>query len=307
MSMAGVNGLYQFTGIQSAHSVSAPLTLEAKVMGTIANGNPFALYLVSADGRQYLTLNGNLNKGNVGYYGLGLGYTGLGKAAANPERRGISQAVSVNVWSVIRITVDAGGVGAVAVEDLQGSRLAAESNLTVGAGALFVVLAQWEGWPRTQGINEAIWGKVSISTEAENASSISAGPTQAPQAGWFGFANETGHQDREAELRHRCGEFKRVYVPPDAGGTEFTDLCSHGAESCEKVCDWEGRALPCDAVSLGGRRDGSRVALCRLDVGSQAPQLIKSRSRTRRLPRQRNPGTTSKVSIFEISSIAQIA
>ena len=90
MSMAGVDGVFQITGIQSARSFSTPLTLEAKVVGTIANGNPFALYLVNADGGQYLTLNGNLNRGNREYSGLGLGYTGLGGDASNSVRRGIS-------------------------------------------------------------------------------------------------------------------------------------------------------------------------------------------------------------------------
>lgn len=91
-------------------------------------------------------------------------------------------------------------------------------------------------------------------------------PPEASQAVWLGFANEAGSLGREAELRARCGDFKRVDVPVGAGN-KFTDLCSQEGRTCEKVCDWEGRVLPCNAVSQGGRRDGSRIALCRLTVG----------------------------------------
>ena len=82
------------------------------------------------------------------------------------------------------------------------------------------------------------------------------------QSGWLGFANEISAGDRDAELRARCGEFKRVYVPPIAGN-KFTDLCKYECKSCGKVCDWEGRSHPCDAISQGGRRDGTRLAFCR--------------------------------------------
>ncbi len=82
------------------------------------------------------------------------------------------------------------------------------------------------------------------------------------QAVWLGFANETSPQDREAELRKNCGDFKRVFVPHDAGN-KFTDLCRHEGKTCEKVCDWEGNSFSCSAVSLGRPRDGSRIALCR--------------------------------------------
>jgi hypothetical protein len=79
---------------------------------------------------------------------------------------------------------------------------------------------------------------------------------------WLGFANEAGSLERNAELRARCGDFRRVYVPPGAGNM-FTDLCNQEDKTCERVCDWEGRVFPCSAVSQGGRRDGSRVVLCR--------------------------------------------
>ncbi len=82
------------------------------------------------------------------------------------------------------------------------------------------------------------------------------------QKSWVGFANGNVAQDRDAELRRNCGDFKRVYVPDDAGN-KFTDLCGYLGETCDKVCDWQGNTLSCDDVSQGGNRDGTRLALCR--------------------------------------------
>jgi len=82
------------------------------------------------------------------------------------------------------------------------------------------------------------------------------------QAVWLGFANDLRTQDRDVELRKNCGDFGRVYVPSEVGNG-FTDLCSHVSRTCEKVCDWEGRSLPCEAGTPRAMRDGTRIALCR--------------------------------------------
>jgi hypothetical protein len=96
---------------------------------------------------------------------------------------------------------------------------------------------------------------------AETADPARTNPPHA-QGIWLGFANEAGSLERETELRARCGDFRRVYVPLGAGNM-FSDLCDQEDKTCERVCDWEGRIFPCSAISQGGRRDGSRVALCR--------------------------------------------
>ena len=80
---------------------------------------------------------------------------------------------------------------------------------------------------------------------------------------WVGFTNGTSPRDRETELRGNCGEFMRVYVPREVGNG-FTDLCGYQGGTCERVCDWQGNSFPCSAISQGGNRDGSRIALCRL-------------------------------------------
>ncbi len=79
---------------------------------------------------------------------------------------------------------------------------------------------------------------------------------------WLGFATGNAAQDRDDDLRRNCGQFQRVYVPESAGN-KFTDLCKYLGKSCASVCDWQGGSLTCDAISQGGRRDGTRVAFCR--------------------------------------------
>jgi hypothetical protein len=86
--------------------------------------------------------------------------------------------------------------------------------------------------------------------------------TGGAQAAWLGFANGNAAQDRDPELRRNCGNFNRVEVPYNVGN-DFKNLCGYVNKTCEKVCDWEGHILSCDSVSMGGRRDGTRLALCR--------------------------------------------
>ena len=73
MQMSGVNGWNQFTGIQSLNTFAPPFTFETTVTGTVANGNPFEIYFISADGRQVFSVYGNVNPTNVPYVGIKVG------------------------------------------------------------------------------------------------------------------------------------------------------------------------------------------------------------------------------------------
>jgi hypothetical protein len=112
------------------------------------------------------------------------------------------------------------------------------------------------------GVNDNFFADNSGHWTAGVAVSTSPLGVHSTKGGWFGFANDTSPQDREVELRQNCGDFKRVDVP-DEVGNKYTDLCRSVGGTCERVCDWQGTSFPCDAVSLGGARDGTRVALCR--------------------------------------------
>lgn len=102
----------------------------------------------------------------------------------------------------------------------------------------------------------------------------SAEPASARASRWLGFSNCTSPKDRETELRNRCaGNFERVEVPA-AGGScaplTFDGLCESQGLQCERVCDWEGNSKPCNEISQGPSRDGSRIALC--SARSAAPK-----------------------------------
>ena len=112
------------------------------------------------------------------------------------------------------------------------------------------------------GVNDNYFGDNSGYWTAEVTVSTSPPRIQSTNGAWLGFANDTSPQDREIELRRNCGDFQRVVVPDDVGN-KYTDLCRSVGSTCVRICDWEGRSFPCDAVSLGGARDGTRVALCR--------------------------------------------
>lgn len=145
------------------------------------------------------------------------------------------------------------------------------SKIEAGAGHLDVsfysggshACADWIVTTRFQWNGSRLLG-VPLSRSKNSCDSAATNPVPAEhvQALWLGFANETSPQDREAQLRRNCGNFTRTYVPPNAGNT-FTDLCGYVGKRCQRICDWQGSNFECSAVSLGGARDGSRVALCR--------------------------------------------
>jgi hypothetical protein len=167
MIMSGVNGTYQYTGIQSRGSFAPPFILEATVRATMSHGNPFELRLVNADGSQGIVLNAHLEPADRGYGGVLLGHTTGGQKLGDVPRTLCARGASLGTWCTIRYAVDKSGVGTVVMKDFQGARLANQTGLVVGAGPFFLVLAQWEGWPHSPGKNEAAWGHIDLSSPAE--------------------------------------------------------------------------------------------------------------------------------------------
>ena len=162
--MAGVNETYQFTAIQSIKSFSPPFTIRTIVRGSIANGNPFELDLASADLRQRVTVAGNINKRNRGYYGMWLSVDGPG---VDPLRHvSLFAAPDINLWYTITVAVDARGAGTVTLTDFAGTVLGSQAGLHVGTDPFFIVLAQFEGAPYTVGANVATWAQVQVSPTA---------------------------------------------------------------------------------------------------------------------------------------------
>jgi uncharacterized protein (TIGR03437 family) len=155
MTMSGVAGDSQFTGVQSNQTFTPPFAVEVTVMGVVANGNDFWLRLTSADLNHHLTVFGNLNPQNIPYYQLG--------AESNSATKLLDATPSVNVWYTIGMAVDAMGNTTVTVQDPTGVVLGSTGVGAIGTGPFYLVLGQYEGLPATVGPNTCIWQQVVVS------------------------------------------------------------------------------------------------------------------------------------------------
>ncbi len=155
MTMSGVAGNAQFTGVQSNQSFAPPFAIEVTVMGVVANGNDFWFRIVSPDLSHHLTVYGNLNPQNTPFYELG--------AESNSASKTLDASPSVNIWYTIGIAVDATGNTTVNVLDPTGALLGSTGVGAIGTGPFYLVLGQFEGYPTTVGPNSCIWQQVVVS------------------------------------------------------------------------------------------------------------------------------------------------
>lgn len=161
MQMTGVNGHYQFAGIQSLAAFAPPFTLSTTVMGTLSPGNAFAVFLVNGSLSQWLAINGDLIPDTcyqniwINYTGSGIPLSSLGNALyGNP---------SLGVFYTIQISVGTNGNASVALMT-NGVTLVSQSGLSVGNGPFYVVLAQKEGWPCDSGPLAATWQSICVTS-----------------------------------------------------------------------------------------------------------------------------------------------
>jgi len=159
MQITGPTQDFQLTGVQSLVPLSPPFAAETSVTATQGTGDPFQVFLVSADLTQYVTVTGNVgpylgiwaNAPNIGALG-----TSLGEQFSPP----ISTAF--NTPYQIVINVDAQGAATVRVER-SGTALGSLSNLQPGTGPFYLVLGQRIGLAPT-GTQAADWSYVRVST-----------------------------------------------------------------------------------------------------------------------------------------------
>ena len=153
MQMSGVNAWNQFTGIQSLNTFAPPFTFETTVTGTVANGNPFEIYFMSADGKQVFSMYGDVNPANVPYVGIKVGCQVI---YATPN---------VNVAYTIDISATADGTFGVALRN--GSTILTTQTFQLASGPpygpFYLILGQGEGWPNTgKTENVAVWQSAKI-------------------------------------------------------------------------------------------------------------------------------------------------
>jgi hypothetical protein len=158
MTMSGITGTNQYTGIQSVQSFTAPFSAQVTVTGTVAHGDAFYLQLVSADLSEYLNILGNLNPNNGSNYGMNL--------SAGGNTSVLYATPAVNVQYTIAITVGVAGNASVTLTNAAGTVLGSQTNLAIGTDPLYLVLAQFEGTPVTSGADTAIWQQASVTPPA---------------------------------------------------------------------------------------------------------------------------------------------
>jgi beta-glucanase (GH16 family) len=158
MTLSGVNGTDQFTGIQSSNSLAPPFRVTATVMGASSHGDAFALYLVNADLSQWLQLRGDLDPSSCSQ-GIWLNYSGGGAAIAGSGVNLYATPSTSTVYT-IQLAVGSDGSALVLFEDSGASGLAARSGISLGQGPFHLVLAQQEALPCAAGANAAVWQAV---------------------------------------------------------------------------------------------------------------------------------------------------
>ena len=179
MQMSGVNGPGQFTGIQSIGVYMAPFALTATVSGLAPEGIPFEVYLVSPDLRQWLSVAGHLGgmgrrheevgvrtpfggfrvpvgEGRSPEYGIWANWTGSAQPISALGNKIYPEPIP-GVPYTITMTVDAGGMGSVSIQDPSGISLGAMNAMPVGTGPFNVVLAS-----RRMGPTFANWQSVQL-------------------------------------------------------------------------------------------------------------------------------------------------
>ncbi|MGO8699961.1 MAG: hypothetical protein ACLQVY_19900 [Limisphaerales bacterium] len=149
MKMAGVNGTYQFTGIQSLSPIAPPFTLTTTVTATGGDGTEFEVYLVSSDLSQVLGVAGSVaSNGIVADYGQPLHGAVLEENLNN------------RLPYTIRMALDTNGAASVLLSDTNALILAAKGGLPIGIGPFYIVLAQRNA--SQSGSESAVWQDVDV-------------------------------------------------------------------------------------------------------------------------------------------------
>jgi hypothetical protein len=161
MQMTGVNGTYQFAGVQSLNTFAPPFTVNTTVMGTQSPGNAFAVLLVNSNLNQWLCILGDLIPQTCNQ-NVWINYTGSGNPLSN-NGKSLYGNPSLGVFYTIQISVGTNGYASVVLMT-NGVTLASGSGLSVGDGPFYVVLGQKEGLPCVSGPLAATWQTISVTS-----------------------------------------------------------------------------------------------------------------------------------------------
>jgi hypothetical protein len=164
MGISGVSSNFQISTIQSLSSFSAPFTLQASVMSTLAYADSFALWISSSDGNHGVGIDGNLGTGS-GYYGI---WESIAQGAGwSVENTMMYSSPQLNTVYQLSINVDTGGTASLAISS-NGQTLGTASR-SIGVGPFYILLIQLEGWPAVSGPNQAYWQSVTLTSSTVSA------------------------------------------------------------------------------------------------------------------------------------------
>jgi hypothetical protein len=157
LQMSGVTEDYTLTGIQSLSTFTAPFTVITQVMPVQGTANPFAIYLVSADLTQYLTLHANVNPVYEGFWADAPNVDYLYNLGKQFPHNFVPQ---MNTEYKVVMKVGATGLAIVRVY-AAGKLLGTLHGLQVGTGPFYLVLGQRIGLAEA-GSQVADWSSVKV-------------------------------------------------------------------------------------------------------------------------------------------------
>jgi hypothetical protein len=162
LTMTGVSADYTFADVQGDSAFFPPIVVQARVMATVSNGNPFLLALGTANGGQGIVIEGNLNSSNP-YYGLGSSVA-QGNGSVWLGIYTFTNAPQLNTWYSLTLAVNASGLATASVN--QGTTEIGSVSYYIGLGAYYLFLMQVVDAPPAVGPNSASWSYVYVNQTA---------------------------------------------------------------------------------------------------------------------------------------------
>jgi len=159
MAMTGPTSNYQFTGVQSLSTFTAPFKVVTYVLTTGGTANPFEIFLASADLTQFITLDANVCACYDGFWSSAPNVSQLWQLGEQ-----FSPPISPNFDApyIVTISVSAKGVATVTVENFVSTVLGKLTTLDAGTGPFYLVLSQRIGLPLQTGPQFANWFSVKV-------------------------------------------------------------------------------------------------------------------------------------------------
>jgi hypothetical protein len=153
----GAAPVYEADMISSVQSFNEPFCAQAAVTGIVAHGNAFVFMVCNASDSASVEILGNINPANGPYYGI--------QEEQNSNQQLINLVSNPSVGTPYDLSIGVGADGDTTLGVRSDSQmLATTTGNNLGAGPLYVLFGQLEGYPYTAGNNEAQWRDVMVAT-----------------------------------------------------------------------------------------------------------------------------------------------